>query len=794
MGNILSEKPNRFWRGGRIPYVILGTLPASLRQPLRDAMDIWEDAAPVRFIEKTNDDEYWLNVGPARSNCHSTTGRGQSRNAGQTLTFTVDCKQREMLHELGHTIGLRHEHSREDRDDHIQVYPDRIRDGERSRDSLRNLYSKIDGIRFGDYDYKSIMHYDPYRSRIDDAYTWMRRYDDASCFRLDDTDYALLFSQSRSDYHLYHFHVRLDLDGSPVHEGQLTTSREGLFDGSGWSWITHIEVNGVLMQLRFRAATGELETWSLRPDGFADTRLGVLNPGPGWTYPAQRGVSTTDVQDYFLFSASDKRLQWIRINDNGTFQGGTNPQFWTFSDDWTDAFFIDTHRLQQIFVDRVNRQIARFRRTGNSTTLERTLSTWEPGRWDRVAFAGATPLYIYFLTYDAQTGRTNRYRLSANIWTSTFEETSTLPTGMTSFVPYTAGGNRKLHVMNSAPRTRGYAYSMGTTDASIGQRTPNPDPVMERIDPDPPEDWDKLSGDRLTDGDIETAGYLLRGNTEIRDADTDTGLRRIGLEYRPENISDAQVWRWSVIRFLWAGRGANGKNWVHLLDNQGRPLYRWTELDDLPKWRACAAYQATGGRRYMVFRNRNKGQVRRHRIGSATIAIDPEETINGYGRWDVIVPVSVNGTVHLVFVNRGNGDVLIQPINQNGSFSGSTVETQVSRGMEGVGHIQDGGTHYLVFAGPGRSPEVYEFSNADGIDVDPISGAVSGSNWTLATSLGDGRAGLYDADSGGLTPFTMAGGGTLEDEIAVGQGWLRIMPFDTPEGDRLLLVRDKWNV
>lgn len=62
-----------------------------------------------------------------------------------------------ILHELGHTIGFWHEHTRPDRDDYVYVNMDNVLPSE--RDQFRK-YGRSTYFETGvPYDYQSIMHY-----------------------------------------------------------------------------------------------------------------------------------------------------------------------------------------------------------------------------------------------------------------------------------------------------------------------------------------------------------------------------------------------------------------------------------------------------------------------------------------------------------------------------------------------------------------------------------------------------------------------------------------------------------
>nr|KAG5698486.1 hypothetical protein BaRGS_022016 [Batillaria attramentaria] len=62
-----------------------------------------------------------------------------------------------VLHEIGHALGLIHEHQRPDRDQYIAINRENIRPG-RQRDFERFGPARVQNLGVG-YDYMSIMHY-----------------------------------------------------------------------------------------------------------------------------------------------------------------------------------------------------------------------------------------------------------------------------------------------------------------------------------------------------------------------------------------------------------------------------------------------------------------------------------------------------------------------------------------------------------------------------------------------------------------------------------------------------------
>ncbi|VDM61833.1 unnamed protein product [Angiostrongylus costaricensis] len=73
----------------------------------------------------------------------------EASSLGSCMRFEI------IIHELFHTVGLDHEHSRNDRDDYVKVHYENVKKGRESQ-FLKCLYPPEYDIP---YDYKSIMHY-----------------------------------------------------------------------------------------------------------------------------------------------------------------------------------------------------------------------------------------------------------------------------------------------------------------------------------------------------------------------------------------------------------------------------------------------------------------------------------------------------------------------------------------------------------------------------------------------------------------------------------------------------------
>ena len=169
----------RLWSNSTIPYTVKGSLDAKFLPLLQQAVQAYAQKSNIRLVPRTTERYYVEIVGatnPSFCGLASSIGFVSTRTGSNAdrATYGVSsaashyivlnnsetaCADtaRTVIHEFGHILGLRHEHSRLDRDSYIRIDAAAL-----NNDPLyvsAYSYKYPDSGRRNAYDYNSVMHY-----------------------------------------------------------------------------------------------------------------------------------------------------------------------------------------------------------------------------------------------------------------------------------------------------------------------------------------------------------------------------------------------------------------------------------------------------------------------------------------------------------------------------------------------------------------------------------------------------------------------------------------------------------
>ncbi len=140
------------WRNAIVPYEIGPGFSEADARNIRAAVDHWNQETVYWLRPRRGEADYVYFDSDGSHGCLGSLGKQWGKSP---VYLAGDCRSREIIiHEIGHTIGLGHEHNRRDRDRYVDVF----------LDNVWQQHTHVFDIDWSseslfEYDVHSIMHY-----------------------------------------------------------------------------------------------------------------------------------------------------------------------------------------------------------------------------------------------------------------------------------------------------------------------------------------------------------------------------------------------------------------------------------------------------------------------------------------------------------------------------------------------------------------------------------------------------------------------------------------------------------
>ncbi|MCP9751809.1 M12 family metallopeptidase [Ferruginibacter sp. HRS2-29] len=162
-----SDRNSFIWPKGNVPVEIDENIQQTSSVKDKSNMSLYDhvvraisslNSTNLRIVRHTNEKDYIRikMVGPQDLGYNGGSSPVGKQGGEQVIKVTYDVTSRVIAHELLHSLGFWHEQSRYDRDNYIVIDTSNI------EEKNRHNFQIEPGTPLGEYDYKSIMHYDAY--------------------------------------------------------------------------------------------------------------------------------------------------------------------------------------------------------------------------------------------------------------------------------------------------------------------------------------------------------------------------------------------------------------------------------------------------------------------------------------------------------------------------------------------------------------------------------------------------------------------------------------------------------
>ncbi|WP_250253968.1 M12 family metallopeptidase [Chryseobacterium sp. Marseille-Q3244] len=143
------------WPSGKIYYTIASNMGSINVNKINTAVSEYNNKTNTQWIPRTNQSNYVEFIFGSSNGSDGWAHIGY-QGGKQTVSLDQYISVGSVIHEMGHTVGLYHEHARKDRDQYVSIQWNNIQDGQ-----AYNFNKYTSGTDIGPFNINSVMMYWP---------------------------------------------------------------------------------------------------------------------------------------------------------------------------------------------------------------------------------------------------------------------------------------------------------------------------------------------------------------------------------------------------------------------------------------------------------------------------------------------------------------------------------------------------------------------------------------------------------------------------------------------------------